>query len=355
MKILIVVPEIHRLGGVANHYLGLSTHWKIGVDYLFYGKRNDGMSRFVTILLYPIDYCRFIIKLLFNRYDAVIINPSLRRAQIIRDGLFLLLAKMFRTEVVTFIHGFDLNYADRLVSHGFWFRWTFNKSSFIYTLANDFRNRLIRAGISCPVLLTTTKVSDNLIEGITIPERKRIITILFSARIIPEKGIFITLETFAKLKCMYPELRLFVCGDGPALQEAKSFVADSGIHDVFFFGKLSGDTLRDKYLESDIYILPTSWPEGMATTVLEAMAFGLPVVTRPVGGVTDFWERGKMGYLIDSFDPDEYVSVISELIDSPDWVRKISKYNNRYAVDNFLASKVVLKFENDIRQYIKNS
>jgi len=85
------------------------------------------------------------------------------------------------------------------------------------------------------------------------------------------------------------------------------------------------------------------------------MAFGLPVVTRPVGGVTDFWERGKMGYLIDSFDPDEYVSVISELIDSPDWVRKISKYNNRYAVDNFLASKVVLKFENDIRQYIKNS
>lgn len=352
MKILIVVPELHRLGGVANHYLGLAPHWKSDVSYFFYGKRYDRMSKFVTLLLYPYDYLRFIFKVAFFGYDTVIINPSLRKAQVIRDGAFLLLSKLFGKKVVTFIHGFDFAYSERLRSRGGLFRWTFNTSSFIYTLAGDFRTRLQEIGITCPILLTTTKVADELLDGVTVPVRNKVKTILFVARVIPEKGIFIVLEAFAKLKKSYPELRLFVCGDGPALAEAKAFVDDGGIEDVFFFGKLVGNDLRDKYLVSDIYILPTV-AEGMATTVLEAMAFGLPVITRPVGGVKDFWENGMMGHLLDSFNSDEYVTAIKELVEKPILVSEISEYNHQYAVKHFMASEVVNKFECNISQLCK--
>lgn len=349
MKILIVVPEIHRLGGVANHYLGLSPHWKCDVSYLFYGKRNDRMSKLVTLLLYQYDYLRFIFKVAFTGYDAVIINPSLRKAQVIRDGAFLLLARLFGKKVVTFIHGFDIPYSERLRSRGRLFRWTFNKSSFIYTLAGDFRDRLQEIGIICPILLTTTKVADELLDGVTVPVRDKVKTILFVARLVPEKGILIALEAFSKLKKSYPHLRFFVCGDGPALPDAKAFVADNGIKDVTFFGKVVGNDLRDKYLDSDLYILPTT-AEGMATTVLEAMAFGLPVITRPVGGVVDFWEEGKMGCLLDSFDSGEYASAIKELIENPKMLSEISEFNHQYAINHFLASEVVDKFESDINR-----
>lgn len=351
MKILIVVPEIHRLGGVASHYLGLAPHWKYDVNYLFYGKRNDGMGKFTTLLLYPYDYLHFIFKVAFSKYDAVIINPSLRKAQVIRDGAFLLLARLFGKKVVTFIHGFDISYSEDIKHRSGLFRWVFNKSSFIYTLAGDFRTRLQEIGISCPILLTTTKVADELLDGVTVPVRNKVKNILFMARIIPEKGIFIALEAFARLKKSYQELRFFVCGDGTALSDAKAFVADNDIRDVFFFGKVVGNELRGKYLESDIYILPTS-SEGMATTVLEAMAFGLPVITRPVGGVKDFWENEKMGYLLNSFDSNKYVSVIKGLIENPNLISEISKFNHQYALDRFLASKVVDKFESDIRDFI---
>lgn len=352
MQILIVVPEIHRIGGVANHYLGLAPHWKCDVRYLFYGKRNDGMSKFITLLLYPYDYFRFLLKMSFGRYDAVIINPSLRKAQVIRDGAFLLLARLFGKKVVTFIHGFDISYSERLRFRGVLFRWAFNKSTFIYTLAGDFRARLQEIGITCPILLTTTKVADELFDGVTVPVRSQVRTILFVARVIPEKGIFIALEAFARLKKLYPELRFFVCGDGTALSDAKAFVADNDIRDVSFFGKLVGNDLRDKYLVSDIYILPTV-AEGMATTVLEAMAFGLPVITRPVGGVKDFWENGKMGYLLESFNPEEYASVIEGLIDNPETVSDISRFNHQYATNHFMASGVVDKFERDINRLCK--
>ena len=36
MRLLIITPEIHRLGGVANHYLGLSAHWTVPLSNLFY-------------------------------------------------------------------------------------------------------------------------------------------------------------------------------------------------------------------------------------------------------------------------------------------------------------------------------
>lgn len=44
----------------------------------------------------------------------------------------------------------------------------------------------------------------------------------------------------------------------------------------------------------------------MPTVVLEAMAFGLPVVTRAVGGLCDFFEDGKMGRITNSMNPMDY-------------------------------------------------
>lgn len=351
MRLLIITPEIHRLGGVANHYLGLSTHWTVPVSYLFYGKRSDKTPTWLTLLLYPYDYLRFIGMLITGKGDVVVINPSLRKAQVIRDGLFLLTARAFRRPVVTFIHGFGTDYAARLARKGGLFRWCYNKSAFIYTLYSGFREQLQKTGITCPILLTTTKVSDELLEGAVIPVRSDIKNILFAARIIREKGIFITLQAFETLKQRHPQLHLTVCGDGPALEEAKRFADGHRIGDISFMGNIHGDSLRDAYLNADLYILPTH-QEGMATTVLEAMAFGLPVISRPVGGVKDFWQDGDMGYLLESLDSQDYAARIERLICAPRLVQHISSFNRQYARQHFLASEVAKKFEEDVRKHI---
>ena len=347
MKLLIVTPEIHRLGGVANHYLGLSSHWSSEIEYLFYGKRNNNTPSWLVLLLYPYDFIKYLWKLLFGKIDVVILNPSLRKKQIIRDSIFLISAKLFRRPVVSFIHGFGWDYAKQLESNGKIFCWCFNKSMFIYTLYSEFEKELRKIGIVCPILLTTTKVSNEMLEGNRVIPKKHIVNILFVARILKEKGIFITLKAFASLKKSHPNLRLTVCGDGPELAKAKLFVQSNEVDDVIFRGNVTGQALANEYLMADLYLLPT-YQEGMATTVLEAMAFGLPIISRPVGGVVDFWKSGVMGYLVESFEPDDYVKIIDCLIADPENVQKISEFNIKFAQEHFLADKVTHRFENDI-------
>ncbi len=190
-----------------------------------------------------------------------------------------------------------------------------------------------------------------MLAGVTIPARKNIINILFVARIVKEKGIFITLRAYEELQPKYPQLRLTVCGDGPALADAKKYTADRKIKNVIFKGNITGNKLRDMYLDADLYILPT-YQEGMATSVLEAMAFGLPVLSRPVGGVRDFWKNKDMGFLMESLDSHDYAQQIEQLIGDSSLVEHISTFNRQYARDHFLASKVTEKFEDDIKKFL---
>jgi glycosyltransferase involved in cell wall biosynthesis len=350
MKVLIVAPELHRLGGVANHYLGLNGHWDFAIDYSFYGKRKDNTSKLLTAILYPYNFFQYIGKLLFKRPDVVIVNPSLRVFQLIRDGLYLLFAKLLGIQVVTFIHGSDLVLSDKLAHQKGLFQFVYNKSSFIYVLFSDFKYRLERAGIRVPILLTTTKVSDALIENYSFQTRTQVRTLLFVARIVRDKGIFETIDTFRILKTRFPYLKLIVAGDGIELAEVQNYTEAQCVADVEFVGNVTGKELAECYAKGDVYILPTR-EEGMATSVLEAMAFGLPIISAPVGGILDFFENGIDGYLIDGYAPADYAAAVSRLIESPAIIKAMSEHNYNYAKKHFMASSVVVKIQSDIVQY----
>src|SRR5690554_8211066 len=80
----------------------------------------------------------------------------------------------------------------------------------------------------------------------------------------------------------------------------------------------------------------------MPTSVLEAMAFGLPIISRPVGGLVDFFEEDKMGYLIESLDPKEYADKIVQLLENNQKMKEIGIYVHIYAKKHFMDSKVAL-------------
>lgn len=98
-------------------------------------------------------------------------------------------------------------------------------------------------------------------------------------------------------------------------------------------------------MRSHIYILPTYHGEGMPHSLLEAMGFGLPVITRPVGGVIDFFEHGKMGYITESKDPAVLAELIENLIEDAELRREMAIYNFKYAQQRFLSSEVVKRLE----------
>ncbi|MEA9414118.1 glycosyltransferase family 4 protein [Flavobacterium sp. PL02] len=347
-NILIISPHPKLLGGVANHYLGLNNLWDNTIKYEYYGKREN-IPAYITFFY---DLIKYILKLIFKRPDVVIINPSLRRYQIIRDGLYLLLAKILMIDVITFIHGWDEKYARIIIKKPSLFKFVYNKSTFIYVLSSSFKEQLLEMGITCPILLTTTKVDDKLIKDFNINERTgKVTNILFLARIEKEKGILIAINAFIILKTKYDWLTLTIVGSGGLLNEAKEFVNKKNIKDVNFTGPLHGMDVAKEYSKSDIYVLPT-YGEGMPTSVLEAMAFGLPIITRPVGGLNDFFDTKKMGSLVADLAPESFAFELEKYILDSEKTKNSALFNHQYAINRFLASSVVNKIETDIEFYL---
>lgn len=349
MKVLVNTPDINILGGVANHYKGLKNYWTEDVSYNFIGGRN-GIPGSV-ILIY--DLLKFIFKCMFFQPDVIILNPSLGKTAIKRDAVYLRISKFFNIKTVVFFHGWNKDQEKLISENPENFKTTFNKADTILVLASEFKEKLKGWGIYIPIKLTTTKVDDSLIGDVDIEAKKYGNTLLFLARIVKEKGIFITLKVFKMIKSVHPEAKLIVAGSGSALQDAKEFVSNNDIPDVEFTGFITGKELIKVYKSSDLYLFPTVHGEGMPTSVLEAMAFGLPVISRPVGGMVDFFEEEKMGYLVESLEPDEYFQKTVNLLGSRELLKKMGQYNHQYAKKNFMASEVARSMEDIFKEIIK--
>lgn len=305
----------------------------------------------LRVILYLLG---FPYKLIKYKVDIVHSNPSFAFIPLIRDGLFVFLSSLFRKKIIVFIHGWRVEDEERIANNGimlYLFNKIFDKADVIVVLSRSFKRKLSKMGIKTQIVVETTMVDNNLIGRFDIWDKlknernKKKITILFLSRIEKTKGIFETVESLIILNRKYKNIELIIAGEGEDLLSLKNYVKNNNISNVRFLGYVRGDEKRNVFLYSDIYLFPTYYPEGMPITVLEAMAFGLPVVTRPVGGLRDFFENGKHGFITDSKSPEDIACLIEKIICNKNLRHKISIYNYEFARKKFLSSAVTKRIE----------
>lgn len=349
MKILINTPRLIPHGGVANHYIGLKEYWTEDVVYNPVGKKGNKPGSGIYQL--PANIITFVRKIFSFKPDIILLNPSLSKGAMTRDMIFLRIAKILGKKVAVFIHGFDKNNIKSLDIKSI--TKNLNKCEAIFILAQDFADTMREWGVTAPIHLTTTKVDDRLIENFEIKTKEyRTKNILFLARIEKAKGIYTALDAVKILQEKDKDIKFRIAGVGGELENAKQYAIENNIM-ADFLGSISGDNLINEFKTANVYILPTTHGEGMPTSVLEAMAFGLPVISRPVGGLCDFFENGKMGQLIESLEPQEYADAIDKYLNTPTVAKDTSAYNHEYAKEHFLASSVAKQLENILRKYTK--
>lgn len=299
----------------------------------------------------PWDIVVFLFKLLFFRPDVVLLNPSLNRNAIFRDFIFLRISTFLRIKTVIMIHGFEWEYAKN--ADWKWMSKNLNRTDLILVLAKAFKDFMEDNGVTTPIHLTTTKVDDRLIADFDIKSRDgKVDNILFLARIEKTKGVYVTIDTFKILKEKYPLLQLSIVGQGTELENVRSYIQDNNISGVRTTGALRGADLIREFQSAQLSLFP-SYGEGMPTTVLECMAFGMPIFTRNVGGLPDFFEEGKMGFITDSLDSEVFAEAIENYMSNPELTKQVAVYNHQYALDHFVSSKVANKLELELVQIIK--
>lgn len=359
MKILMNMPDPEKEGGVAQYCNALKPFFQNDIDYLVVGSRSDSKSSHRSFFRVLIDYVQFFKKMRAGKYDMVHLNPSLGSKAIIRDGIFLLITKAFGKKVVVFNHGWDENF-EQLIRRYFpsLFRMVFSRVDAFVVLASGFRSKLNEMGYNKPVFVETTAVDDGLFKhgGDAVAVRKsktesKKFTVLFLSRVEMGKGVYESLDAFQMLKERHPYATMIFAGDGSELARLREYAAGRNMTDIEFTGYVSGAAKNDVFSHADVYLFP-SWSEGMPISVLEAMTFGLAVVTRPVGGIPDFFEDGKMGFLTESRNPAVLARLLEQLIENPELRLTMGDYNHHYAQEHFRPAKVAGRLEDIYRSVL---
>jgi glycosyltransferase involved in cell wall biosynthesis len=310
------------------------------IDFLLVGRRERerGWSRVAARLVSDSWNLRKTLR--SRRYDLVHLNPSLGAKALLRDAANLMLARRARVPVLVFVHGWDQD-TEALMA-GPWlpiFRRTFLNADAMIVLASRFERRLRGFGYAGPIHLVATAVPEEAFRSAPRRTRRRTggARLLYMSRFEPRKGAVETIRAFALLKRRHPDAALTLAGSGPEQPALLAAIQDLGVGDVTLPGHVTGADKARALSEADIFVFPTSYGEGMPTVVLEAMAEGLPVVTRAVGGLADFFEPGRMGYAADSNDPHEIASLIERLLMDPEARLAMGEYNRDFARRHFHA------------------
>ncbi|MBR4898161.1 MAG: glycosyltransferase family 4 protein [Prevotella sp.] len=118
--------------------------------------------------------------------------------------------------------------------------------------------------------------------------------LVFSGRVIPEKGIGELIEAMLRL-VDYPQIKLLVVGSSFYANNKKDSVFMTSLKEkstqlgsrLVFTGYVPYDHVPSVLSLADVAVLPSVWNEPLGMTCIEAMAMGLPVITTRQGGIPE--------------------------------------------------------------------
>jgi len=173
------------------------------------------------------------------------------------------------------------------------------------------------------------------------PIVNNVVRFLFMGRLLKSKGILIYIKAAKLLKEKYNEVEFVILGapvNSPdSIKEGELRIwSNSGLV------KHKGwkDDVRSEIAACDVFVLPTSYGEGVPRSILEAMSMGRPVITTDTPGCRETVENGVNGYLVPVRDSEALAAAMERFIDQPELIEKMGLESRRIAKEKFDVHKV---------------
>ena len=161
----------------------------------------------------------------------------------------------------------------------------------------------------------------------------------------PIKGLHFVIPALAKLKKVYPEVKLCVTGRdfinvsfkeklklSRYFKYLQSLVIQNNLKDnIEFLGNLSADKMIEQYLKCNVFLSPSTI-ENSSNSIAEAMMCGTPVVSSNVGGCSTMLDNGESGILYELEDTDALVDSIGKIFDNDKYAEELSKKAKKSAL-----------------------
>lgn len=339
-KVLMVGSSLDVKGGMTTVVEGfLSNEFKN--FSIYYIPTHIEKSKFMQIIFYAMASIKIIFYLIFKQITIAHIHFS-ERGSFTRKNLVLKLCKIFNKKTIIHMHGAEfkefyndsksgkkkkilkfLKDADRVIVLGdSWYK-------FVKELDSEIKVETMPNFVTC--VEDKAKFETNEVN------------IVFLAVLIKRKGIFDLIEAvnliIKEKKFKDYKLRIIVAGSGKEEEIVKERVNNLGISEYFDFRGWIGKKEKEEILKSgQIFILP-SYNEGLPVSILEAMSYGLPIISTNVGSIEDAVIDGYNGSIIEPGDIIGIRNSIVSLIKNKDLWTYYSQNNKDIVIEKYSSHK----------------
>ena len=148
------------------------------------------------------------------------------------------------------------------------------------------------------------------------PDKK---IVLFVGRLYHRKGLEPLLRSIYQVVKEFNKVTFAISGTGFKEKEEslKNLAKELNIENVVkFLGYVPDEKLPELYSASDIFVLPAIY-ENFPFAILEAQSTALPVISTNVGGIPEFLEDGKNGFVIEPGDEPVLTQKLLTLLQNP--------------------------------------
>ena len=159
------------------------------------------------------------------------------------------------------------------------------------------------------------------------------------ARLSEVKGQDILIRSMPQVMTRVPRAKLLLVGEGKTQETLRGMVKRMNLTGHVRFIPLVNKTMEMLQL-CDIFVMP-SRQEGLGLSIMEAQAFGLPVVASRVGGIPSLIEHGQTGLLVEPENPRALADAIIELCNNPQRSRDIGTAARQFIQKHHSANRMV--------------
>lgn len=348
MKIIITSPSLdpkQNVSGISSvTQFIIQANKDIGYIHFELGKKDNergGIFRISSIFK-----CMFLWWKILTRYSQAIIhyNFPLSKASILRDPLFIGIAKIRKRKMVIHLHGGNYLTAPHIP---FYLNVLLKKVFALpvpFIVLSELEKKIIQERFNCADINVLPNCVDlkDAEDFEREPNMHNTLTIGYLGRIAETKGMDYLLDACIQMKKKGIPFFLKIAGKEEVKDKyIPTFQKELGNHFIYE-GVVLGET-KNKFLKSlDVFILP-SFFEGLPMSLIECMSFGVVPVTTRVGSIKEIIKDEINGLFIDVKDSTSIVKQISNLNQNRTLLYKLSIKAHDHIKSNFNSSVYIKK------------
>jgi glycosyltransferase involved in cell wall biosynthesis len=316
IRVTMLGPSLYQQGGMAT-VENLIVDYRSEALVIQHLSTHEEGSSGRRIQVFLVALWRFLGQLIFNQVDIAHVHVS-ERGSVYRVGILVFLANLFAKPSVIHTHGCEFHvFFEGLSPFGQAIvRLIFQRAAYVIALSQSWKQYYTNQCRLDPhkvlVMLNPVQLPRRLPDR-TARSHGRIKFILLG-RIGHRKGAYDAINAVAQLPAAQRcRVELWLAGDGE-VEQAQALIHRLGLQErVKLLGWIDPAT-RDRLLsQADVFLLP-SYNEGLPVSMVESMAWGLPVIVTPVGGILDLVIHQKHGFVVNPGNVAEITTAMQTLI-----------------------------------------